>query len=349
MNHHKNAQIDSLSFASVISSIAVIFLHSNGVFWFFKDAGYWKTANVIECLFYFAVPVFFMISGATLMDYRKRYDTRTFFKKRFIRTVIPYFGWSFIGLVFSTFYLNRIAPNDITLEYLVNGLLQGSLYAYVFWFFIPLFMIYLSIPLFSAIPAQRQKSLFSYLAIAAFLLQFAIPFVITITKTNIQYTLSIPSMGGYLFYCLAGYLLVHNELKRSSRLILYSLALAGLLMHMVGTYTLSLSRGCLDETFKGYLNLPCALYSIGSFVFLKQLGTRMMSYKIVNKVILFLKGYTFPFYLMHLFVLDILSQELHLNIYSLRYRLLSPLAAIAIIIPVTWLLRRIPFFKRLVP
>ena len=41
-----------------------------------------------------------MITGATLMDCRKRYSTAVFLKKRFTRTVIPYLGWVLFELVF---------------------------------------------------------------------------------------------------------------------------------------------------------------------------------------------------------------------------------------------------------
>ena len=56
-----------ISALNVLSCMAVVFLHTNCVFWDFKKENYWITANIIECIFYFAVPVFFMISGATLI------------------------------------------------------------------------------------------------------------------------------------------------------------------------------------------------------------------------------------------------------------------------------------------
>ncbi len=37
----------------------------------------WVSANLLETIFYFALPVFFMISGATLLDYRSKYSTKT--------------------------------------------------------------------------------------------------------------------------------------------------------------------------------------------------------------------------------------------------------------------------------
>lgn len=52
-----------------------------------------------ETVFYFVVPIFFMISGATLMDYRDRYNTKDFFIKRGLCTFIPFIVWSLIWVI----------------------------------------------------------------------------------------------------------------------------------------------------------------------------------------------------------------------------------------------------------
>lgn len=74
----------------VIACLAVVAMHVNGCFWQFSYDRYWITANIIECICYFAVPIFFMISGATLLNYRKRYTTAVFFKKRLGQS---FFSW----------------------------------------------------------------------------------------------------------------------------------------------------------------------------------------------------------------------------------------------------------------
>ena len=43
---------------SVIAALAVIYLHMNRVFWTYSPKPWWISANLIECLSYFAVPVF---------------------------------------------------------------------------------------------------------------------------------------------------------------------------------------------------------------------------------------------------------------------------------------------------
>lgn len=75
---------------SVLSCIAVVYLHINDCFWNFSYENYWISANIIESIFYFAVPVFFMISGCTLIDYRNKYSTKIYFKKRINKTLIPF-------------------------------------------------------------------------------------------------------------------------------------------------------------------------------------------------------------------------------------------------------------------
>lgn len=74
-----------LQVLSVLSCFAVIFLHVNHCFWDFGYEDYWILANFIESIMYFAVPVFFMITGATLLNYRKRYSTKNIFKNVFIK------------------------------------------------------------------------------------------------------------------------------------------------------------------------------------------------------------------------------------------------------------------------
>ncbi|MCQ2971952.1 MAG: hypothetical protein MJ209_01460 [archaeon] len=63
---NSNNRIEYISLASVLSAIAVVYLHTNSVYHNFSFERYWITANIIECVFYFAVPIFFMISGALL-------------------------------------------------------------------------------------------------------------------------------------------------------------------------------------------------------------------------------------------------------------------------------------------
>ena len=155
-----NDRTPYISYLNVISAVSVVILHANKAFWTYRADSSWFINNVVECVFYFAVPVFFMLTGATLLDYPFRYDTRTFFIKRIKKTLIPFLFWSFVP-----FGLSFILPQyyhvntEISFENLYNGIVNTE-FAQTYWFFIPLFCIYLIIPLFAFVQQKKKIRFF---------------------------------------------------------------------------------------------------------------------------------------------------------------------------------------------
>lgn len=321
-------KLEFINFANVCSAIAVVFLHANNCFWTFNPtARYWKTANFIECLFYFAVPVFFMISGATLIDYNKRYDLNTYFKKRIHKTFIPYIIWSILGLLFQIIYLKSIKFTQVNFNMVLNGLLSTSnCLVQVYWFFIPLFCIYLAIPFISEIPTQKRKKIFCYIVIIQFIFGSLIPFVNSVFNLKVQYSFFNIS-DSYLIYIFLGYLLSHYEIKPSRRYLFYFLGLLGLLLHIMGTYFSSVHAGKLISIYKGYMNIPCLLYSTAIFIFFRYGGQKIMHNQSISKIINKLKNYTFSLYLLHWYILQILLRHFSINetsmILSINHSILS--------------------------
>lgn len=109
----ENKRIEYISLASVLSASAVVFLHANECVGQFSYARYWFTANFIHSVFIFAVPLFFMISGAMLLEFDKKYDIKTYFSKRIHKTLIPYIFWSIIGILFQVYYLKSVSNVDL--------------------------------------------------------------------------------------------------------------------------------------------------------------------------------------------------------------------------------------------
>lgn len=345
----RKKDIEYINLASVISAIAVVFLHANSCFWKYSSTErYWITANIIECVFYFAVPVFFMITGVTLLDFNKRYGLKQYFFKRIEKTLIPYLFWSFFGLGFQIYLIKNIDASIVNVKYIINGLLSGSLVS-VYWFFIPLFCIYLSIPLFAAVPDENRKSVFGYLVVIAFFINCLIPFIINIFNISISYTISIAVGESYLIYTMIGYLVDQYVFPKNLRYVVYVLSVAGLLMHIIGTYDLSFKEKEIVRIYKGYVNVPCVLYSTGVFVFFRYSGEKIMRNRFWKKSINFLKSYTFSLYLMHWFILQVLLSAFSLDSRSIYYRILSPFVVLVINVLITYILRKLPFFCKLLP
>lgn len=333
-----------ITLLSVISAISVVILHANGCFWNFSKSRTWFTANIIESIFYFAVPIFFMITGANLIDYQEKYSTKKYFKKRLKKTVIPFLIWSLIGLLFEMFYEKSISLYDIDIKYIFNGVMNTKFIG-IYWFFIPLFCIYLSIPLFASIDNKKKKDIFTYLAITGFILNCLIPFIIKVFSLDIVFPITITIVSGALLYVIIGYLLSHYDLTKNQRYMIYLLSILGLLMHIIGTYILSMDAGRIIDTYKGYYNVPCILNSVGIFIFIKELSKKVKKYKIIN----FIGKYTFSIYLMHWYILRVLTKLFHLSTVSILYRLGLPFVIIGICILITFILRKIPIIKKIVP
>lgn len=332
-----------ITLLSVMSAFAVVVLHTNSCFWLFSKDRYWLTANIIEGVFYFAVPVFFMITGATLIDYQEKYSTKEFFKKRIKKAVIPFICWNLIALVYCILR-NAISIQSVDIKYIFNGIMDNTFMG-IYWFFIPLFCIYLSMPLFAAIQKEKKISIFKYLVATSLIFNFGFPFINSIFNLNLSLPIIISVSSEYMIYIFIGYLLDNIELSKSKRYIIYVLGIIGLLMHIIGTYKLSIDANSIVQTYKGYYNIPCILYSTSVYVFIKTASLKIKNFDLLN----ILSKYTFETYLMHWFVMELFVDITKVNTLNIFYRLLAPIPIVAICILITYILRKIPIIKNIVP
>lgn len=332
-----------ITLLSVLSAFAVLMLHCNRCFNTFSYDRYWMTSNIIVSIFYPAVPIFFMITGANLLDYQEKYSTKEYFKKRINKVLIPYLIWTLLMIIYRL-ATKDLSFSDLTFKYIFNGLSNGSIMNY-YWFFPPLICVYLSIPLFASVENGKKKKLFSYLAIVGFVLNIFIPFISKVFNLGLSNNIYLMVSYNYLFYVIVGYLLDKNTLQKKYRIVIYILGILGLLSIMIGTYYLSIKAGSINETFKGYLSVPCVLYAISVFVFCKELCNKIKLWKIFD----ILSKYTFEFYLMHFVILNFVQITFEPNINNIIYRLGMPFLIMPLVILVTILLRKIPGVKKIVP
>ena len=239
-----------ISCLKVICCLSVIILHTNEIFWSRPYGMLWVTANILETFFYFAVPVFFMISGATLLDYRNRYSTEIFFKKRFSRTFVPFIFWSFVAGLFKA-WLNG-QTFDFNVIHVIDSILNVK-YFYNYWFFTALFAVYLSMPLLSAV--TDKLTVYTCTSIVGVICVGILPLCFSLLDIG-GWPITPPVVGGYILYVLLGYIFSKKDLDKKQRLIVYILGFAGWFVHFAGTIYMSHGTDEIDSTFKGYLNIP---------------------------------------------------------------------------------------------
>ena len=339
---------DYITFIVVVSAFAVLTLHTNGCFWSYTGKeDYWFSANIIECVFYFAVPLFFMVSGITLMDFFDRYTMKRFFAKRFMKTMLPFLVWSLVAMLMDLSTGKRVW-SDITFKSVYQGL-TGNGFVSIYWFFYALFNMYICMPLFAAVEKNKRMLVFSYLVIAAFVFNIFLPFLKNVFSSDLNIMFEVAILEGFLIWPLLGWVLHNYEFKKWHKVIIYVVGLVALLLHIIGSYVLSVDAGHVVTTFKGYGNVPSVLYAVSVFVFLKDVGRWVMDRDRLAKFVKVVARYAFEIYLLQFILLKVAAKISFVDRNSLVYRLVAPFVMIPIIMAFTWCVRKIPVIRRIVP
>lgn len=254
-----------------------------------------------------------------------------------------------MGLLFDIFFLHTVKVSDLTLKVLVDGFINNR-FVQIYWFFMPLFGIYLSIPLFASIEEEKRVELFKYLFLIGFIFNGTIPFLLSAFHIDMAWPLGINVVSGYAIFVIIGYLIHKIDFTLNQRCIIYIFGLAGLLMHFGGTYYESYALGDVSQIYKNLTYAPIVMYSGALLLFIKQISEKVMKTNI-SKYVHVIKKYTFPIYLMHYYIIEILNRYLYLTNYtkSIFYRLGMPFIVIPITIIITALIRKLRLGKKILP
>ena len=320
---------------NVISCFAVVLLHANGfVHAFIKDDWWWLRV-LIEDVCYFGVPVFFMLSGATLLNYREKYSTRTFYKKRFLKALIPFLIWSTVFYVFNCVGLH--APFEI--RQLIDDITTGHIPLTNYWFFIPLFGLYIFMPYLSSMVMNISKRMLLCLCVLLISLQTIFPFIYSFI--DVPFKPSFP-IAGYAFYLFLGYY-ISRFFNKSNKKILYIfglLCVASLLYRYVSVF----SSDSRDPFMFSYMGI----YAVFPAIFIFMLAKTSESYNgRANAFWSWMAKKSFGIYLLHMFFIRMLAFVW--NNQNPWYILVAFVLAYSASLLITALMQRVKYLKFLVP
>lgn len=337
-----------INILNVVACIAVVFIHTDEAFWTFSYEPYWIFANILHCALLFCVPIFFMISGCNLIDYRDRYNTREFAEKRFHKTFIPYIAWSFIALAL------RILHKDITISELsfssVLTKIFNNEFVSIYWFFIPLFAIYLCIPIISLIaPYQKDnhKKAYAYILIMWLIFNCIAPFIFRCFNMQYNSNMNFPLATGYLFYIIAGYYIDNYEIKKYLRYIIYILGVLGLFANIALTHSYSYKTAGISAPVGDYLSITTVFYSIALFTVFRYMPEKVTYF--LNKFCEPISKLTFGVYLSHIYFWLAIKYSGLLNYLNPLVIICGGIISFVAAILVTIIMKKIPILNRFVP
>lgn len=330
---------------NIAACMAVVMLHVNGAIWTFSYGRYWWTSLIGETVFYWAVPVFFMLSGANLMDYRKRYSTRTFLKKRFEKTLIPFLFWSVISVLWS----NALGSCDVHgvrqwIDAILNSRGMG-----IYWFFIPLFALYLALPALSLIPEQHRKNIFGGMIVYSFATASVLPMVFQALGIPYNYSMQNPLNGGSnVMWLLLGYWITHYPIGKRTRMASYGLGVLALLLRYFGTLVLSYRDGGVNLFFSGYERFPSVLLAVAVFIWFYYHDWSFITEK-QQRLLVKLSGASFGVYLIHFYLLQVFTVILGVDMRSIWWRVLGTPVLYPLSVALVLLGKRLPVVKKILP
>lgn len=340
----KNNRVIYFDILNILACVCVVFLHMNGIVHTYSTSRAWKTALVFEVICYWAVPIFIMLSGATLLKYRERYNTKTFFKKRFIKVLIPWIIWSLVVYIIKNKNLNMIQ------------FLKDFFYCRiesVYWFFPLILFLYCLTPVLSIFTEKKEYRKILY---AIVIFQFIFRGIIypLCVVTNITF----PTIFNYciginsdIIFFILGYLLSTEKLTKKKKIIIYILGMLSALIRYFYTYYFSIKEGVLNKDLFDYCSGISIMLAVAVFVFAKNVEWE----KIINKlhikqnIIAKISSCSFGIYLIHMLVKSRLTNMFGLNVYSIWYRTIGAVVVYLTCLIIIYIIKKIPIIKKIVP
>lgn len=212
--------------------------------------------------------------------------------------------WCMLWLIYRIVITKSIQITSVKdlMSVLYNGIINNELQA-VYWFFIPMIMMYFCMPILSCL-ADNRKVLW-YIVGMSFITYSLLPELCAIMGITYNGSLYFPLGGGYVLYVVLGYLLSTMDETARIRHLIYFLGIGSMVLRYAGTYYLSIKNNIKDTTYWGYLYFTCVFLSIAVFLFFKNRKYDKIenNEKIVH-AIQYLSNCSFGIYLIHYMIID---------------------------------------------
>lgn len=302
----------------------------------------WLLINITNTAFRMSVPLFIMLSGYLLLNTEKEMNFNTFYKKRFLRVVIPFVFWVVFYFLWQHFFLqNPMDPLTILQKLLFIDM------DHLYFLFIIVELYFVTPLLYTFLKNTRNTShlvLFissSIFTLGLYIINNVFPDDSVKTQENIL-TIFMP----FISYYVAGYFL--PKFKVFAKYSYYSfLGFMGLLL-----FSAFASEGIVNSFLRSYGSLNIMLMSFLTFVVIINIDDKkkLLKNKTTIKFVKNIAATIFGVYLVHMIVIDLVDKYLHLSVRDFQspmwnVALLKTLLVFAICYAVVKIGQRIPYVR----
>ena len=342
-----NDKICGFSYIRAIACIAVIILHTvYSAVLLFGNENTLQTniisMSVVNCMMW-AVPCFLMVTGALLLSPEKKISYRKLFGKYILRV---FTALIIFGMIFRIFDI-IMDKEPINILSFLKGLYEiftGTGWSHI-WYLYLLIGLYLLLPFYKKIVEYSGEKEIKYL-LAVYIIFLSILPVLEIWGIHCGFYIHVSTI--YPFYLFGGYVIYKHVWCPGKGISLILLA--------VGTFVIiacNAVRWQYDipamEILWGYSSFFVIMQAIGVFALLKSVHGSGIPF--MNRLLMELDKCSFGIYLIHMIFVRLILRYMGINPYKnggiIAFVLLI-LGILLISFILTWILKKIPFLKRIV-
>ena len=332
----------------IISMLTVVLIHvCITALSDFPDSGSegWRIMyQAVRNVLHFAVPCFFMISGALLLSPEKKLPLEKLLKKYILKysAVIVLFGWAF-AFMEEVFKTHSISVSVIASSFL--NMLQGETWNHM-WYMYSLLGVTLILPVLKATTEKLNENEMRYLLIVCFVFLSVIPYLCILTGKESGVRFAIDNV--YVAYMLVGYWIDTHQKQQTA---LYISAI------VIGIVLLVAEALCsayyqVELAFSGYSSPVVFLMSAAGFALARSMENPDPKVRpAVQKCKAFLSSNSFGVYIIHMLWINMIYKFIKWNPFDFMplINMLLIWAVVTILsLFTTFVMRKIPVLKTIV-
>lgn len=303
-----------LQYLRILGSIFVIAIHFCAKF--FSSFNYstyqWLTSTFYNCLSRTAVPIFFFISGALVLDENKTYSFKKLFNKIFRFFIITIF-WIFVYFI-SDYILYKQTPSFAE-------------YKYHLWFMFDYIILLILTPVLKLICKKENKVIVKYL-LSVFVIGYVLIslletfnyidsdfIIVKLIKQGI-YLISqfkITQLANCFILAISGWYISSFDMTKYKKPALFFLLINFAAIFGVLLLCMKKNNTLAFDYFSGCYNIFTYFTTLSLFIVFKYSKLTNRD----NKYVKFISKNTFAIYLLHVLIIDLIFYFIGNWIYSI--------------------------------
>ncbi len=327
----------------VLGALAVVLIHVISEVYYTTDitSTNFKIMVILESLIRYAIPIYYMISGAIFLNEDFVIDNKKLYKKYILNLFLIYLFWNT-----SYTFLNELINNNIPFSInLILTSIKSTILGHAvfqFDFLLTILAFYVSLPILRLITKKKNKKEIEYLLLILFIFNSLIPLINVYLGIVIKYFIFFTSV--VIFFILGYYLNTFEINKRITKYI-YIASIISVILTIILTIKDTIKIGYPSELFFYYYSWNILIPSIGIFLYFKN---KFKNTK--KKVKKLLTSTYFGIYLIHGFSLGVAKVigMYNINIPFILKILLITIFTYFLSFIASFIISKIPYVKKLI-